>query len=136
MFFCKIKSVERGRFMASSLKKLVNSLAEGIYKIKSKDRTCFLEYKRVNENWIKYKFLSCNKNHSNKNDEKFIKRFKNTFKFFNSDINKFILLLRKGIYPYEYMDEWKRFDETSLPKKENFFSNLNIKDIKDSDYNY
>ena len=81
VFFCKIKSVERWRFMASSLKKLVNSLAEGIYKIKSKDRTCFLEYKRVNENWIKYKFLSCNKNHSNKNDEKFIKRFKNTFKF-------------------------------------------------------
>ena len=81
VFFYKIKSVERWRFMASSLKKLVNSLAEGIYKIKSKDRTCFLEYKRVNENWIKYKFLSCNKNHSNKNDEKFIKRFKNTFKF-------------------------------------------------------
>ena len=26
-----------------------------------------------------------------------------------------ILLLRKGIYPYEYMDNWERFDETSLP---------------------
>ena len=32
------------------------------------------------------------------------KKFKNTFKFSNNNINKFILLLRKGIYPYEYMD--------------------------------
>ena len=29
----------------------------------------------------------------------------------------FILLLRKGIYPYKYMDSWKRFDETLLPNK-------------------
>ena len=29
-------------------------------------------------------------------------------------------LLRKGVYPYEYMDSWKRFDETSLPGKESF----------------
>ena len=28
-----------------------------------------------------------------------------------------MLLLRKGIYPYEYMDDWNRFDEEKLPKK-------------------
>ena len=33
-------------------------------------------------------------------------------------MNKFILLLRKGVYPYEYMDSWERIDETSLPNKE------------------
>ena len=43
--------------------------------------------------------------------------FNNKFKFSNNDINKFILLFRKDVYPYEYMDEWEEFNETSLPKK-------------------
>ena len=43
------------------------------------------------------------------------------------------MLLRKFVYPYEYMDEWEKFNET-LPKKEEFHSNLNIKDITDADY--
>ena len=47
------------------------------------------------------------------------------------DINKFILLLRKGVYPYEYMDSWERFDKTSLPDKEAFYSSLNMEDITD-----
>ena len=39
-------------------------------------------------------------------DEKLKKQFKNTFKFSDNHINKFILLLRRGAYPYDYMDEW------------------------------
>ena len=39
------------------------------------------------------------------------KKFKNTYNFCNGDIDKFMLLLRKGIYPYKYMDDWSRFDE-------------------------
>ena len=60
-------------------------------------------------------------------------RFKNTFKFSNNDINKFILLLRKGVYPYEYMDDWEKFNETSLREKEEFYSNLKMEDITDED---
>ena len=56
---------------------------------------------------MKYKCLSYNKYYSNKLDEKLKKKFKNIFKFSNSDVNKFILLLRKAVYPYEYMDDWK-----------------------------
>ena len=51
-------------------------------------------------------------------------------------ISKFILLLRKGVYPYEYMDNWERFNETSLPSKESFYSNLNMEDIDDIDYRH
>ena len=54
--------------------------------------------------------------------------------FCNGDINKFILLLRKGVYPYEYMDSWERFNGESLPDKEALNSKLNLEDITDEDY--
>ena len=46
------------------------------------------------------------------------------------------MLLRKIVYPYEYIDSWERFDETSLPDKEAFHSNLNMEDITDVDYRH
>ena len=46
------------------------------------------------------------------------------------------MLLRKGVYPYEYMDSWERFNETLLPDKEAFYSNLNMKDITDIDHRH
>ena len=65
---------------------------------------------------------------SNKIDEELKKKFKNTFKFSDNDINNFGLLLRKGVYPCEYIDEWEKFNEPSLPEKELLYSNLNIED--------
>ena len=106
--------------MPTSLSNLVDNLTEGIHKIKCKDWDCFLEYESVKYTLIKYKCLSCNKNYSNKIHEELKKRFNNTFKFPNNDINKFILLLRKGVYPYEYMYDWETFNETTLPEKEEF----------------
>ena len=72
------------------------------------------------------------------NDQKdpFKKRFKNIFKFSNNDINKFILRLRKGVYPYEYMDDQEKFSDTLLPKKEEFYSNLNLEKVTDLDYSH
>ena len=66
---------------------------------------------------IKYDRLSCNKNYSNKIEEELKKRFKNTFNIYINDISKIILLLRKGIYPYGYMDDLEKFNETNLPKR-------------------
>ena len=40
-----------------------------------------------------------------------------------------MLLLRKGVCPYEYMDDWNRFDEEQLPDKSDFYSNLNMEEI-------
>ena len=45
-------------------------------------------------------------------------------------------MLRKGVYPYEYMDTCERFSEISLPSKEDFYSNLNMEDISDIDYRH
>ncbi|KAL9962348.1 hypothetical protein ACROYT_G031442 [Oculina patagonica] len=49
-------------------------------------------------------------------------------------IEKFGLLTQKGIYPYEYMDSWERFKETTLPKKEKFYSKLTGEHITDKEY--
>ena len=107
---------------------------EGIRKIKQKNCDCLLQYESVHDNLIKYKCLSCNKGYWNKLDEELKKPFKNTFKFRNNDISKFILLFGKGIYSFEYTDEWETFYETPLLEKEEFLSDLNIEGITHADY--
>ena len=72
-----------------------------------------------------FRCFECKKNLKNCIKE-LIKRFANIHKFYNGDINKSILLLRKAVYPYEYKDCWQTFDETLLPDKEAFYSSLNI----------
>ena len=67
--------------------------------------------------------MCCKNNYQRKLDEK-LKRYFNIYKFPNHDNNKFILLLRKGVYPYKYMDDWEKFNEKSLPEKEDFYSNI------------
>ena len=45
------------------------------------------------------------------------------------------MLFRTGAYSYGYMDEWERFKKASLPhKKKEFYSNINIEDIRDANY--
>ena len=61
--------------------------------------------------------FTLHKGYSKKLDEELNKRFKSIFKFSNNDINKFILLLRKCVNPYEYMNDWEKFNETPLPEK-------------------
>ena len=58
------------------------------------------------------------------------------YQFCNGDLNKFVLLLRKGVYPYEYIDGWEKFYETSLPDKTAFYSELNLEDITDKKCNH
>ena len=65
-----------------------------------------------------------------------IKKFPNVYQLCNKHINKFVLLLRKGVHPYEYMDSCKKFDETSLPDKKAFYSKLYLEDITDKDYTH
>ena len=45
-------------------------------------------------------------------------------------------MLRKGVYPYEYMDGWDKFNETSIPSKESFYINLTMENITETDYIY
>ena len=65
-----------------------------------------------------------------------IKTFPTLYKFCNGDLNKFFLLLRKGTYPYVYIDSWERFDENTIPPKKAFHSELNLENITDKHYEH
>ena len=54
-----------------------------------------------------------------------VKKFYNTYQLCDNDFHKFNLSLRKGVYPYEYMDKWEKCNEGKLPDKELFYSELN-----------
>ena len=133
----KIKFVDSYRFMSSSLSKLVDNLSEGIHNNKCLDCNSCLDYIQITKNEkLLLKCFNCNMYYKKKFKKELIKKFKNTYSFCNNDLNKFILLLRKGVYPYEYMDSWERFNETSLLSKKDFYSNLNIENIDDIDYRH
>ena len=63
------------------------------------------------------------------------KNFIHTSSFLECD-EKFRPMIRKGVYPHEYMDGWKKFEEISLPPKEAFYSRLSMKGISNQDYEH
>ena len=133
----KIKFLDSYRFMSSSLSKLVDNLSEGIHNNKCLDCGSCLDYVRITKNEkLVLECYNCKQRYKKKFNKDLIKKFKNTYSFCNNDLNKFVLLLRKGVYPYEYMCSWERFNETSLTSKEDFYSNLNMEDIDDIDYRH
>ena len=132
----KIKFIDSFRFMISPLSKLVDNLSERIHNNKCFDCKSNLDYVRITKNKkLLLKCFNCNIYYKKKFNNDLIKKFKNTYSFCNNDttesssserINKFVLLLRKGVYLYEYMDSWERFNEKLLPSKKDFYSNLNM----------
>ena len=81
-------------------------------------------------------------------------RFVDSLQFLNASLDKLVnstprdafrltsalphheLLVRKGVYPYEYMNDFARFDETSLPPPSEFYSKLSNEHITDSAYKH
>ena len=63
-------------------------------------------------------------------------KFPYTFHLTKGNIKKFLLLLKKGVYPYEYMNNWNKFDETELPTIDKFYSKLNLENICKEDHKH
>ena len=130
----KIKFIDSFRFMATSLSKLVNNLTEGIHSdkcIKCKSNLCYM---KVMDETLIFRCFNCKKNSLKEINKELVERFSNTYNFCNNDINKFVMLLRKGVYPYEYMDGWDKFNEKLIPSKESFYSSLTLENITEIDY--
>ena len=99
-----LQFIDSARFMASSLSNSVKNLSEEIHQIKFKyghdNKKC--ETCRIIYNYCDYLL------------EKLKERFFNIYKFSNHGNNKFILFLRKYVYPYEYMNNREKFNETTV----------------------
>ena len=78
---------------------------------------CCLNYIKTKDEKLIFKCFSCKSYYEKDFNKELIKKFASTYEFCNGKLNKFILLVRKGVYPYEYMNNWERFNETSLPNK-------------------
>ena len=87
-----------------------------IEKIKIKSECCFVGLKNKRLIYKCKKF----KEEWKKTINELIGNFPSVYQFCNGDLNKFVLLLRKGVYPYEYIDSWEKLAETALPPKKIF----------------
>ena len=120
--------------MSTSLSNLVNNLSAGFHNDKCTNCKPCLDYMTTKDEQLIFRCFRCKKNYEKDFNKEIIQRFANIYDFCNGDLNKCISLLRKGVYPYEYLDSWERFNETSLPEKEAFYSNLNMEDITEVDH--
>ena len=109
--------------MPTSLSKLFDNSSE-IYNKKCKDKNCKseCEFKGLKNYKYYFDWKECRKIQL-KPTKGLIEKFPNTYIFYNNDINKLTLLVKKGGYPYKYMDSWKRFNETTLSNKKVFTVN-------------
>ena len=119
----KLKFTDSFRLMSPSLSSLVDNLSDGFQCIKCIDCKSSLEYMITRDDLLIFRCFECKKAHQKDFNKDLINRFANKYEFCNKD-NRFILLLRKGMYPYKYIDSLERFDETSLPDKEADYSSL------------
>ena len=94
-------------------------------KKKIKSECDFIGFKN---NKLNYKCKECRGRYF-KSINKSIKNFWIMHRFCNGDLNKFVLLLRKDVHPFKYMDSWERLNETSLLDEKVFYSELNLEDI-------
>ena len=107
--------------MSTSLSNLVSNLSEGLHNDRRVDCKSYLDYMKTKDEQLIFRCFRCKNNYEKDFNKELIQRFANIYEVCNGDLNKFILLLRKGVYPYEYMDSWERFNETSLPEKKFFY---------------
>ena len=118
----KIKFIDSYRFMSTSLSKLAKNLSERLHNDRCIDCKSCLDYMATKDKQLIFRCFRCKQNYEKDFDIELIQRFVNIYEFCNRDLDKYILLLRKSAYPYEYMDSWERFNETSLPEKEVFIA--------------
>ena len=122
----QLKFIDSMRFMASSLDSLTNNLV-GVSGMSCNVCGESCEFTHVDEYYVAHvKCRNCYSGYS-KCQLSVNSNFDNLRVSHNNE--QFRLLLRKGVYPYEYMTSWNKFEDTQLPPKEAFHSNLNVNDI-------
>ena len=116
----KIKFIDSFRFMATSLSKLVDNLTECIHSDKCINCKSDISFMKVMDETLIFRCFNCKKNYKKEINKELIERFASNYKFCNNDLNKFVMLLRKGVYPYECMDGWDKFMKHQYSAKNRF----------------
>ena len=100
--------------MSTSVSSFINNLSE-IYSRRCRDKNCESKcyFIGLKNNKLHYKCNECEKIQL-KPINGLINKFWKTYEICNENINNFFLSLGKGVYPYEYMDSWERFNTTPL----------------------
>ena len=129
----KLRFIDSFRFMPSSLDALSKNLV-GTNGIACS--FCFNEATLTHIDHNYYAHVKCEKCNGATSRRKLeIDPIFNNLRTGNTD-EQFRLLVRKGVYPYEYLDDWNKFDETKLPPIEKFYSKLNLSGISQEDYDH
>ena len=126
----------------SSLEKAPTVVAKSLEKFTSMD----IGHIRIQDS---LQFLNCsldklvsNLREKGEKDNKTLKEtFPTTYTYFKREWSHieedaFDMLSRKGVYPYEYIDSWDKFEETKLPSIEHFYSTLSDSNISETDYEF
>ena len=136
MITYNLKFIDTAKHMNSALSTLVDNLSE-INKCNCEEK----EYKDIkvqtkivsSKKTVITKCKSCNSKESQLVSD-LTKKFPSNYKVCNKNTTRFILLLNKSVYPYEYMDFMDRFAETTLPNIEKFYSKSQLKHVSKDDY--
>ena len=133
-----LKFIDSVRHMNESLSKLVDNLSE-INKCKCDDES--LKNIKVtygmfnNKKIVRTRCKTC-KLREDQLSSALTSKFPSTFKLCRKNVEKFLLLIRKGVYPYEYMDNTEKFNEKGLPTIDKFYSKLAANGISTDDYKH
>lgn len=117
----KLKFIDSIRFLNASLQNPTDNLSE-LNKCTKCNGKCS-KYRRHNNTFI-YSCKKCGKSY--KSIVPLKEKFSNVYAICNNDLDKLLLSLKKGIYPYGHMDKWSRFNQTTLPDITNFYSEQGI----------
>ena len=132
-----LRFIDSARHMNESLCTLVDNLS-GLknYCEKKSFDNIKITYKEINNDYIvNTRCKACLWRKDIKLSE-LVKNFPNTFNLCRGGVEKFPLLLRKGVYPYEYMKNISQFDEKELTTIDNFYNKLNSSGISTKDYSH
>ena len=99
------------KFMESSLSSYADNLAERLHNSKCRDFKSYLKYSKIKDGLFLFSYSNCDKNYEKEINEDLAKRFANIYKFYYGDIDKFYLMLTKGVYFCKYKDSWQRFND-------------------------
>ena len=130
----ELRFIDSLRFMESSLKDLADNPVKDLCNecVRLNSKTCKENYqdKKGDECKCKTKCKDCAYRRSKKGDE----MCRSLNLIYSGE--KRDLLLRKGVYPYDWVDSIDKLSETQLPPKESFFSKLNDEGISDSNFEH